>query len=273
MRQYKVVMNGFDCISERLEALMGSEAELDTRLAALICRLELEELANRYLSLAHAYIETDEKIGWQPAKILQFLIEEIDPQALSPRTLSVSSDVPSSPAPNAAEYESFTWHDLGTTADIDVRTLKSHWQKMSGHLHFSSRDFDRDAAIRQIHSAIGFLRRSNGPLIFIKGDPSIVKAECGGGHISTRLRSRLKAGKVFSCSDPSCKRCFRVENIEGTLTPLEVMLHMNCRHCGNKVDLPAKEFTELTYWQKATFSCPSCRQENEVQWLLSGRTV
>lgn len=246
--------------------------EFRLRCAALEVRLRLERLANQYLELAHPYIECDEKRIWRPADILKFLEDEIDPDVLESRSVAIPEETPMSEKPIQADSEKLSPTEIGVTATIDVKELNKLWQKMGSMLHYPPENLDIVKAEKTILDAKSYLSGIETGLILVVGSNETITIVCGAGHATKRLTNRLKLDKVIDCSNLQFKRSFMVKNVDGRLTPVEVLLTMKCVNCKEQADLIVRKYTNIDYWHKAIFNCEKCGHQNMIQWVLSHAT-
>ena len=75
-----------------VEKLLNENSDASLTYAALECRLAIELICYERLRLAHDYISHDDLKKWQPREIVNTLIQEVDSEAASTFTLSISKE-------------------------------------------------------------------------------------------------------------------------------------------------------------------------------------
>jgi hypothetical protein len=99
-----------------IEKLLEEGSVSSLTYAALECRLAIEVICYEHLRISHNYLPQAEILKWQPGKIVNLLIGEVNPEIGKTLTYAVSAD----PFPDGIleptleDYEAKTWHDLGT---------------------------------------------------------------------------------------------------------------------------------------------------------------
>ncbi|MCX7561871.1 hypothetical protein OS190_20100 [Sulfitobacter sp. F26204] len=247
------------------------DVEREQRLAALDARMRIEIFAYNALHMAAPYLNDEDKIGWRPSDVIKFLRSELDPELLSGRKIGVSAQVPDSENPQPADYEKLDFHPLGEEPALRMRDLQKHWNSMGQLLHapVPPDRFELEKARSQIERANDFCDSIEGKTTFLNQPNIPFSLECSNGHLTKRNATRLKVGQIINCMHPDCNSAFEILGADG-LQYREIMLTLTCESCSVPHNFPPQKFTGLSYWQKATFNCPTeaCSEVTTVQWVL-----
>ena len=262
------------------ERLLDDPTPRNIRIAALDCRIALEEIAYVRLRAAHRYLSPEDVVEWQPAKVLKFLVEDIDPTILGARKVSISAQrLPDGSLPSTPEdYASLKYEDLFEQSAIQLKRLNKLWQKMGKLLH-APFPLDEDAPsggnvedqITQIREAIEFCRTSSGSGAMATGDTRTHEFLCSKGHRTNRLVSRLKDGQWIPCDKHGCMSAFKISRRGSQITYQQITLDIACGDCGAIHSFPPEKFTNLSYWEVGDFECEKCKAVTRVQWMLARR--
>jgi hypothetical protein len=100
------------------------------RYACLELRLAIERIAYQKLQLRLGDISIEEVAAWQPKRVMDVLMELVDPALDQDSMLSVAKE-----GSDGQPVEDFA--PLGTTKGVNPKDLGKHWQKLGFYLHVS----------------------------------------------------------------------------------------------------------------------------------------
>ncbi len=107
----------------RIQALIDEGTAESLTLAALQCRLAIEQVCYERLRNAHDYISHADLKRWQPLDIVNRLIQDVDPHIASSFALSMSKTPVKSPeaTPTLEAYEAEEYSKRGFSPTFSSR--------------------------------------------------------------------------------------------------------------------------------------------------------
>ena len=254
----------------------GSDASLTY--AALECRLAIELICYERLRLAHDYISHDDLNKWQPKDIVNILIQEVDSEAASTFTLSISKESrpDGAPEPTPEEYQAMEFVPIGTQVGFNPRKLGQLWNALANlALHISLPVSKDDSVVRygdfqkiqtKVLAALEEIKRIDGGTLISSGMGEEVSFECKCGVRNKRRLGLLRNGQTISCINPQCSESY--DYVESDMSFGRRTFEITCQACGAKRDIPMKKAEKLSTNQHIYYECESCKEQISISWRL-----
>lgn len=262
---------------ERIKKLLSDDSVSSATYAALEARLVLEKICYDRLRICHNYISHEELKKWQPADIINRIIQEVDERIASEFTFYIS------PAPvpdrnlSQEDFVALEWVPLGTQSGFDPKKIKSLWNALSNiALHVQIPKYEReDVSIygnnkkirSKIDEAISEIERISRGNLISSGLGSEVHFTCECGHLNKRREKTLRNGKIIQCTKLGCKEIYEVDINGEDYSFKRQFVEIECQ-CGHKTKLPKKHVLDLQHEQIAKFICLSCNEDVHFSWRL-----
>lgn len=262
----------------RISQLVERGTAESLTLAALQCRLAIEAVCYERLRTSHDYISHADLAAWQPRKIVQQLILEVDPHAASTYTLSISKrSLQPEEEVSLAALQAEEYVEVGTQVGFDARSLDKLWQALGSFLHVrlpkSADDSlhlygDSEALKTKVEEALGeLLRLQNGTLVS-SGWGRIVRFGCDCGFVNKRRVDLLQVGQVVSCLNPACLESWTVEIDGDDVAFHQRAVELGCHACRHVVNVANRQVLGFQRMQRMRMVCPNCAAENFFTWVL-----
>jgi hypothetical protein len=211
-----------ETLTNKVNRLLEEDTAASVTYAALECRLAIERACYIRLQIAHDYISQKDLAGWQPQKVIETLLREVDGNIASSLTLSMSPE----PARDASsplsveEAEKIEWIEIGTQSALDYKRLSSLWYSLSNlalHTRLPAEkgdpipDYGDKQKIREkVTEAIEELKRIAEGNLLASGIGKEVSFTCECGRLNKRRIDYLKAGQIVRCVGPECDESYVV---------------------------------------------------------------
>jgi hypothetical protein len=265
-------------ILDRIAALLAEDTDASVTYAALEARLALEKVCYDRLRQCHDYISHAQLRRWQPRRIMNTLLKEVDQHATQTFTLHISKN----PARPDVKPEHDEYAEIGTQVGFDPKYVEKLWNalaKLALHARLPEHKEDHISAygdkvqIRaKVEEVVRELERlSKGNMTFsgvpVGGDITFV---CTCGEKNRRRAALLREGQRIFCINPDCDASFTVRK-EGSEIGFEAeTCDFTCQGCGDQKSLPWRFFFEkLKFGDRAVFDCRNCSHRNYVEWRLT----
>jgi hypothetical protein len=267
-------------IIARIEALLEAEDAHGLTYAALEARLALEAVCYDRLRVRHAYISQAQLKKWQPAAVVNQLMEEVDPHVAETYTLSISRN----PMSESGDPDEQEYLEVGTAIGFEPKKIKSLWNALSNlALHVrvpeNSKDMIRiygnQSNIRdKVLEAVEELKRLSKSTLDSKGFGVETSFNCSCGTLNKRRSDFLVVGQAVCCLNPDCMYDWIVEKISETECNFVCnSIELNCESCGGNILLPKRALAKMTFNQQMSCSCSHCGQKNFWGFGLQQRRV
>lgn len=263
--------------TKKIRSLVSAGGRENLTYAALEARLTIESVCYDRLRIAHDYISSDDLKGWQPARVVQSLIADVDEHIASGYTLSISKS-PATDKPHDApeDFKGYEYVPIGVQVGFDAKLLGRLWNALGSFLHVrlpvSKNDAvqkyaDENAIIAKIEEVLVELDRlASGTLIGLGfGHETSFTCECG--TTNRRRSDSLRAGKKIACINSSCKERWIVEIKDDDIWFHRETIRVNCFACGEPQPFAAHEMMRMEVDHEWRFNCP-CGELNRVRWRL-----
>lgn len=261
-------------IIDRIKALLDDDTEASVTYAALEARLALEKVCYDRLRQRHDYISHEHLRRWQPHKVINTLIADVDANLTETLTLSISK----SPARADVKPQDEDYVEVGTEIGFDAGRIVKMWNSLAGlalHVRMpKSRDDDipaygEKAAVRdKVSEVLTELERLAKGTMTFSGMGEEVSFVCSCQTKNKRRAALLREGQHVHCINPDCKYTWRVAREGDDFVFESVTADIDCDNCGATNPVPWRVFWEMKYDEHGTFSCHSCQHKNIVVWRL-----
>lgn len=256
---------------KNISALYESGVDRDVLYACLEARRALEAIAYNRLAVHLCDVEGELLAGWQPSKVLKFLVREVDEHA----TMGAKMAIARPNTHHEGQLEDIApeaWVHIGEQKEVDVGNLQSLYQALSSFLHVSvpktkdrvTTSFQAEPARRTLERALTFLQEfceetALLPLPFRKYSFS-----CSCGYINQRSAVWLQEGRIFSCGRRNCDESYEIKaSVEGFNAERRQFI-LKCHNCNEEIGIPMAAIPNRASMYR--FSCMHCNAEHELSW-------
>lgn len=255
---------------DRIDALLADDTDASVTYAALEARLAIERVCYDRLRQAHDYISHDQLSRWQPAGVMNDLIQHVDEHAAETLKLSVSKEpARADVAPEDQEYIEF-----GIQIGFNAKKLGQLWNALSGlALHVTLPKHREDqlqpygdkskirAKVVQVRAELERLSAGN---MVTSGVGEEVHFDCICGEKNRRRRALLKPGSSVFCINPKCVESYRfsIENDEPTFE--REGGDTECDSCKAPVFVPQRAVGKMRVGEHKLLKCDECGAENKI---------
>jgi hypothetical protein len=259
---------GTDSNIARAKELLTQGDAASLRYACLELRFALERIAYQKLQLRLSDITVEEIAAWQPKRVMDRLMELVDPALNQDSMLSVALE-----GRDGQPVEVF--QPVGTNKGVNPKDLGKHWQKLGSNLHVSMpkrkgehpKEPDPVALRMFIQEVIGYVENitSTG---FDSHFSVKVTFTCGACKQTVVRNSQvLKDGEIVQCQNSACDASYRVLK-QGDQFIFEThTLDIPCINCKGTMHIAANKLLKLDYWERTTVLC-ECGTRHVVVWRL-----
>jgi hypothetical protein len=213
--------------------------------AALKCRLAIEYICYEHLKFSYDFISYKDVLRWQPAKVMQVLLEDVDENISSGYELSISKG-PALVEP-AEEKE---WISIGSHVGFDVKRLNKIWQSLSNvalHVSFPKQKSDKIKIFKEpeeirkiISQSVEEIKKISDTKIIMSSIKSSVSINCKCGVKISRKIDRLMNGKIVNCFDINCEESYEVEKNGENVNFVRRTTALKCRKCADVEEIPTR---------------------------------
>ncbi|MCA6104754.1 hypothetical protein [Bradyrhizobium australafricanum] len=265
-------------IIETIEELLADGSPQSSTYAALECRLAIEKVCYDRLRTAHDYISQHDLVRYRPHDVVKTLIAEVDENAASGLTLSMTRQPSDAYATPLEEIPDAEWIQIGTQAGFDPRKLGSYWQSLSNlALHArvpKSKDDDIPAygdaekIRRHVVEVVAELRKIATGTMLTSGLGEEVSFECACGRLNRRRSKLLRSGQIVSCVGVDCKESYSVSTESTDFYFTRRLLGIPCQ-CGARMEVPARIAENLKRHETLNIECLDCSERMQLTWRLA----
>lgn len=261
-----------------IEKLVAENTPQSLTYAVLECRLAIEEVCYERLRIDHDYISLKEQKGWQPKAVMNFLIENVNPQANITQTLEMSKHptVEKNSSLTTEEYAAEEYVTVGTQIGFSITLISSIWHGLGNMLHAVKPNSKDDVVSRyhksektclKIQEALAELRKLSQGTLVMGGIGKVVSIDCSCGTSSKRRLDFLTNGQVVNCAKLKCEVSWTalVNNDEVNFERREVSI--KCLNCSKICHIDERFALSIGLNKVGGFSC-DCGQLNHIGWKL-----
>ncbi len=263
-------------VISRIEKLLADGSDSSVTYAALECRLAIERICYERLRVAHDYISHEDIRRWQPREVVNILIQEVDANAASTFTLSISEEPTNSggDAPTLAEYQAMEFVPVGTKIGFNANKLGKLWNALANlALHVSApiskaatvRHYgDKDKIVAKVREALAEIKEISNGTLLSTGFGTEVSFDCYCGVKNKRKLALLKAGQTVNCINPNCDESYEFVSADASFG--RRALDVACKHCGTVKVVPRRMIEKVKYDQFIHYQCDGCGDTVYIQW-------
>lgn len=263
--------------TKKIRSLVSAGGLENLTYAALEARLAIESVCYDRLRIAHDYISNDELKGWQPARVVQSLLADVDEHIASGYTLSISkTSTINKPHDSPEHFEDYEYIPIGVQVGFDAKLLGRLWNALGNFLHVRlpvskndavQRYADEEAIITKIEEVLAELDRLASGTLIGSGFGQETRFTCECGTTNRRRSASLKSGKKISCINSSCKERWIVETKDDEILFQRETIRVNCFNCGKPHPFAAHEIMRMEVDHEWRLNC-QCGELNRVRWRL-----
>ncbi|MEH6722725.1 MAG: hypothetical protein V7686_04285 [Qipengyuania sp.] len=258
----------------QIEALLSAGDAKSVVYAALEARLALEKICYDRLRQHHDYIAYADLRKWQPAKVMNQLIEEVDSAAAYTRVISISK----TPHREDQRLDDADFIQIGEEVGFPPALIAKLWNSLSNlalHVRLPRSRKDQIPAYPdpakvgdKVREALAEIKRISASTVTMSGLGAEVTFECECGKANKRRADLLREGQVVSCANFECNWSW-VVRLEGDQINFQRQgVDVSCKDCGHEDALPWREIEKLRIGQVANWDCPECNGKNLVALQL-----
>lgn len=254
---------------DRAKALIEKGDISSLRYASLELRLALERIAYQKLQLRLSDIGIDDIAGWQPKRVMDALMELVDPDLDQDFALSMGE------REGGGDPQTDIFTPLGSNKGINPKDLGKHWQKLGYFLHMSMPKKKGEhpldplpAKLKPVlEKAIAYIE----DVTSTRFDSHFSEKRtftCGAcKQLIVRNAKLLKDGNVIQCQNPSCDASF-IAHEEGDRFYVEsYLITMPCKGCQQDMNFDANRLLKMPYDQAFVARCGKCKARHQVRWM------
>lgn len=259
---------------EQIEKLLSLADAKSVTYAALEARLALERICYDRLRQHHDYIAYADLRRWQPGKVMNQLIEEVDTAAAQTRVISISSN----PVKDDDNLDEADFVKIGEEIGFRPSHITKLWNSLSNvalHVRLPRSRTDPIPAYpdpsqvaQKVREALAEIKRINASTATMSGIGLEVTFHCECGQSNKRRADLLREGQSISCANASCNWSWIVRRDGDDINFQRQGVDVSCKACGREESLPWREIERLGYGKVANWDCPGCNSKNLVMWQL-----
>lgn len=263
---------------EQIELLLDAGDERSVTYAALEARLALEKLCYDRLRQKHDYIAHSDLRRWQPAKVMNQLLEEVDAHSIHTRVLKISKQ----PHQEGVTPSEEDFVEIGTEVGFDPSTVSKLWNALSNlalHARMPKNSGDpipaygaKSKIAAKVRETVAELKRINGSTMTFSGIGEEVRFDCDCGQKNKRRAGLLREGQTISCANAECTWSWIVHVEKDGIQFERQTVPVICKDCSHEEFLPWREAERLPYHQVASWECSACKSTNLIRWRLCQAT-
>lgn len=237
------------------------------RCACLELRLALERIAYQKLQLRLDDIAIEEIRGWQPKRVMDALMELVDPALDQDAKLSVGQ------RPGGGDPETDVFTAVGLSKGVHPKKLGKYCHKLGSFLHMSmpSKKGERPKA-PDVAKLSEFLREviayveeitSTGFDAHFSEKVTLNCSACQ--QLTVRNRKLLKEHDIVQCQNPACKSSYKTAKDGEQFVFEHYTIDMPCKRCDKTMRFVANELLELPHNHTVVVRC-ECNARHQVSW-------
>lgn len=267
----------------QVEKLLEENTEASVTYAALECRLAIERICYERLRLAHDYISHDDLKKWQPAHIVNTLIQEVDEHAATSLTISFAPEVPSENTPEG--FKALDLKPLGTQIGFDAKEFGKLWNGLSNLALHVPKPTSKGVTVKQygdiqviaskVKQALAEIERISEGTLTSSGMGEEISFECVCGSNNKRRLGLLKDGQTINCINPKCDESYTY--VPSDMSFERRAIKVVCRACETSRYIPTRSVEKLKRSvekskaddERITFVCEKCDETIHVSWGLT----
>lgn len=258
-------------ILQRIASLESQTQSSNVLYACLEARRALELIAYNRLSMHLCDMDAELLKNWQPKRILDFLVKEVDEYAAAGAKISIARPSANKCA-NQSEMLDNAWIELGLQKEINIRQLNSLYHALSKYLHIAvpsvktslSSEFDEDSARRKLKEAVAFLESASSETLLIPFSFESLSFSCSCGFQNKRAKIWLLNGRLFYCGRLGCEESFEVQVLDDQINAVRRVHELTCKACGHEFTIPMAVLSNKE--NRYRFLCGSCGAEHHLEW-------
>lgn len=252
---------------ERAKALIEKGDVTSLRYACLELRLALERIAYQKLQLRLSDIGLADIAGWQPKRVMDTLMELVDPDLDSDFTLSMGQ------REGGGDPETDTFTPLGTNKGINPRDMGKHWQRLGHFLHMSmpkkKGDHPQDPQpamlIPILEKTVSYIEDATSTK-FDSHFSTKVNFTCGTcKQLIVRNAMLLKEGDVVQCQNTACDLSYIAHKDEERFSFEPYLFRLQCKSCDEEMSFDANRVLKMSHDRRFVVRC-QCGARHQVQW-------
>lgn len=264
-----------------IEKLLEEDSAASLTYAALECRLAIEAICYERLRLNHDYISHKDLKKWTPAYIVKMLLQNVDPDIETERSLSAAVTPPQKieREPTESEHEAMPFEHLGTQSGFSSKYLGELWNALGGlalHVavpesreanipHYGNLEKIRD----KVCECLAEIRRVGKGTMLSSASGQDISFECYCGQKNKRKFALLSADQFVRCMNPTCDESY--DFIPSTMSFKRRTVDVHCDgtdECTATTSFAALKIDNLGHDQFASLVCNGCQKEIYLRWQL-----
>jgi hypothetical protein len=239
------------------------------RYACLELRLALERIAYQKLKLRLGNISGDEVSSWQPRRVMDTLMELVDPYLDRDAVLRMGR------RPGGGDPATDTFQPVGTVKGINPKLLGKYWQKLGYFLHIdkptkkgqSPNEPDPQTLSAFIEDVTSYVEEMTETAFDLHFCDKVTFKCLSCKQSIVRNRARLKEDMIVRCQNAQCDESY-ITHLDGEQFLFKpYRLSLVCSDCGETMKFVAKKLLDLPYDHSTRVRC-SCGARHEVFWRL-----
>ena len=254
---------------ERVNALIQSGSHPELRYACLELRLAIERIAYKKLSLRLGGVSSDEIRAWQPKRVIETLMELVDPHIGADFVLSVGR------RPGGGDPKSDSFQPVGRTEGISPKQIGKYWHKLGSFLHMEKPSVkgqeptepDAEKLKRFVEEVLSYVAKLSATRFdaHFSENASLHCPACP--ELTIRNRQLLQDNDIVQCQNTQCDESF-VTHVSGDEFSFKRhTIDLTCPACGEINVFAANKFLSLPRGHSEFVTC-DCGERQVVLWQL-----
>ena len=237
------------------------------RYACLELRLALERIAYQKLQLRLDDIAIEEIRGWQPKRVIDALMELVDPALDQDAKLSVGARL------GGGNPETDVFTPVGVSKGVHPKKIGKYWHKLGSFLHMSmpSKKGERpkvpDASklCEFLQEVAGYVDEitSTGFDAHFSEKVTLTCSACN--QLTVRNSKLLKEYDIVQCQNPACRSSYKTSKDGEQFIFEHYTIDLPCKRCDETMRIVANELLDLPYNHAAVVLC-ECNARHQVCW-------
>jgi len=208
------------------------------------------------------------------------LIAEVDSNAASHLTLSMTRQPSSSYETPIQQIPEAEWVQIGTQAGFDPKKLGIYWQSLSNLALHVRLPKSKDEEIpeygdavqirKQVTEIVDELKRIADGTMLTSGLGEEVSFVCVCGQTNRRRNALLRNRQMVSCVGVDCNESFDVLFDADEFSFRRRVISFDCI-CGENIGFPTREAEKLKRGEFRDAECLKCKEKTRFMWRLMKR--
>ena len=238
------------------------------RYACLELRFALERIAYQKLQLRLDDIAIEEIRGWQPKRVMDTLMELVDPALDRDAKLSVGE------RPGGGDPETDVFTLVGVSKGVHPKKIGKYWHKLGSFLHMGMpskkgerpKEPDATKLVGFLGEVIAYVEEITNTRFDAHFSEKVTLNCSACQQLTVRNRKLLKEHDIVQCQNSRCKSSYKTAKDGEQFIFEHYTIDMRCKHCDETMRFAANELLDLPYDHAVVVRC-ECDARHQVSWV------